>query len=82
LAAVIATIAIGIIDDAGERLTKESLPAPVERAEISGGTWGPPRLLYRCMPNGRCIAPNHVVFDSIANDPHVGNEAYFMGEGF
>lgn len=83
LAAVIATViaatTIGIVDTASELLTKKSLAAPMERAEISGGTSGPPRLLYRCMPNGNCIAPNHVVFDSIANDPRVGNEAYFMG---
>jgi hypothetical protein len=79
IATIIAAITIGIVDAAGELLTKESLPVPVERAEITGGTSGPPRLLYRCMPNGNCIAPNHVVFDSIANDPRVGNEAYFMG---
>lgn len=76
---IIAAAVIGIIDTADTFLTKKSPPAPVERAEISGGPWGPSRLLYRCMPDGQCIAPNHVVFDSIANDPHVGNEAYFMG---
>jgi len=43
------------------------------------GIWGPSRILYRCMPSGKCIAPDHVVLDSIANDPVVGNEAYFMG---
>jgi hypothetical protein len=78
IATMIAAATIGIVDTAGELLTKKSPPAPVERAEISGGTWGPSRLLYRCMPDGKCIAPNHVVFDSIANDPRVGNEAYFM----
>lgn len=31
------------------------------------------------MPDGRCLAPNHVEFDSIENDPNFGNEAYFMG---
>jgi hypothetical protein len=30
------------------------------------------------MPDGKCIAPSHVLFDSIANDPRLGNEAYFM----
>jgi hypothetical protein len=82
-AAVIATMitaaTVGIVDTVGELFTKKSSPALVERAEISGGTWGPSRLLYRCTPDGRCIAPNRVVFDSIANDPRVGNEAYFMG---
>jgi hypothetical protein len=45
-AAVIATMItaaiIGIVDTAGELLTKKSPTAPVERAEISGGTGGPP----------------------------------------
>jgi hypothetical protein len=76
---VIAAAVIGIVDTADTFLTKKSPLAPVERAEIRGGAWGPSRLLYRCMPNGNCIAPDHVVFDSISNDPHVGNEAYFMG---
>ena len=31
------------------------------------------------MPDGRCIAPDHVVFDSIANDPGAGNETTFLG---
>jgi hypothetical protein len=76
---MITATTIGIVDAASELLTKKSLAAPMERAEISGGTWGPSRLLYRCMPNGNCIVPSHVVCDSIANDPRVGNEAYFMG---
>jgi hypothetical protein len=76
---VIAAAVIGIVDTADTLLTKKSPPAPVERAEISGGPWGPSRILYRCIPDGKCIAPNHVVFDSIADDPRVGNEAYFMG---
>jgi len=76
---VIAAAVIGIVDTTDKFLTKKSPPAPVERAEISGGPWGPSRLLYRCMPDGNCIAPNHVVFDSISNDPRVGNEVYFMG---
>jgi hypothetical protein len=79
IAAMITAATIGIVDTASELLTKKSPPVPVERAEIRGGTWGPSRLLYRCMPDGKCIAPNHVVFDSIANDPRIGNEAYFMG---
>jgi hypothetical protein len=79
IATVIAAITIGVGDGAGELLTKKSPHAPVEGAKISGGTWGPSRLLYRCMPDGNCIAPNHIVFDSIANDPRVGSEAYFMG---
>jgi hypothetical protein len=30
------------------------------------------------MPDRQCIAPDHVAFDSISNDPFVGNEAYFL----
>jgi hypothetical protein len=76
---MIGAAVIGAIDSAHEILTEESPPAPVERAEINGGAWGPSRVLYRCRPDGQCIAPDHVVFDSIANDPLIGNEAYFMG---
>lgn len=76
---MITAATIGILDTASELLTKNSPPAPMEQAEIRGGTWGPSRTLYRCMPDGQCIAPNHVVLDSIANDPRVGNEATFMG---
>ena len=79
IGAVIATAVIGIVDTTDAFLTKKSPPAPVEQAEINGGTWGPSRTLYRCMPDDQCIAPNHVVFDSIANDPRAGNEASFMG---
>lgn len=75
---VVAAAVIGIVDTTDAFLTKKPPLAPVERAEINGGTWAPSRLLYRCMPDGKCIAPDHVVFDSIANDPRVGNEAYFM----
>jgi hypothetical protein len=75
---VIAAAVLAIINNIDALFSKKSPPAPVERAKISGGTWGPSRTLYRCMPNGQCIAPNHVVFDSIANDPHVGNSVYFM----
>jgi hypothetical protein len=76
---VIAAAVIGIVDSLDALLTRKSPAASVERAEIRGGTWGPSRSLYRCMPDGQCIAPNHVVFDSITNDPRVGNEVSFMG---
>jgi len=76
---MIAAATIGVVDTTGELLTEKSPPAHMERAEMSEGIWGPSRILYRCMPDGKCIAPDHVVFDSIANDPVVGNEAYFMG---
>jgi hypothetical protein len=79
IAAVIAAAVIGAVDSVEKIVTKKSPPAPVERAEIRGGAWGPSRLLYRCRPSGQCIAPDHIVLDSIANDPRVGNEAYFMG---
>lgn len=78
IAAMITAAIVGIVDTASELLTKKSPTAPVEQAEIRGGAWGPSRTLYRCMPDGKCIAPNHAVLDSIANDPRVGNEAAFM----
>jgi hypothetical protein len=79
IATMITAAIIGIVNTAGEILTKKSPLAPVERAEISGGPSGPSRVLFRCMPDGKCVAPSHVAFDSIANDPRIGNEAYFMG---
>ena len=79
IATMITAAIIGAVNAAGEILTKKSPLAPVERAEISGGTSGPSRVLFRCMPDGKCVAPSHVAFDSIANDPRVGNETYFMG---
>jgi hypothetical protein len=75
---VVAAAFIGVVDTIERTLTAKSPQARVERAEISGGTWGPSRLLYRCMPDGKCVAPDHVVFDSIADEPQIGNEAYFM----
>lgn len=81
-AAVIATLigaaTIGLIDKTDERLTKSPPPPPVERAEITGGSWGPSRELSRCTPSGACLATDRVVLDSFANDPLIGNEASFM----
>jgi hypothetical protein len=75
----IATAAIlGAFSTVEKILTHHALPAPVEHATVSGGTWGPSRILYRCMPNGRCLAPDSATLDSQLNDPAVGNEAYFM----
>jgi hypothetical protein len=51
---------------------------PVEIAEISDGPWGPSRTIYRCDPGVGCIGANHVVFDSTANDPFIGDERYFL----
>jgi hypothetical protein len=73
---LIGAAALAVVDTADALLT--SPPALVERAQMTGGISGPSRTIYRCMPSGQCIAPDHVVFDSIANDPAVGNEAYFM----
>lgn len=78
MAAMIGAVIFGAFDTTYGSLTKKSPPAPVEQAVMSEGIWGPPRPLFRCRPSGQCIAPDHVVFDSIANDPRVGNEAYFM----
>lgn len=78
IATLIGAATIGLIDSADELLTKSPPHPPVERAVIAGGPWGPARHLSRCAPSGRCIAPDHVVFDSLANDPRVGNEASFL----
>jgi hypothetical protein len=78
LAMLIGAAALALVDAADVFLTKKSPPAPIERAELTGGTSGPSRVLYRCMPSGQCVAPEHVVFDSIVNDPVAGNETYFM----
>lgn len=78
VATLIAAAAIWAIDTAHEHLTKSPPPQLVERAEVTGGPWGPGRQLLRCMPNGRCLATDRVVLDSLANDPLVGNEAWFM----
>jgi len=74
---VVAGIVAGL-DTTYTLVTKKSPPAPVERAEMTDGVSGPSRQFFRCMPDGRCIAPDYVTIDSIANDPFVGNEAYFM----
>jgi len=79
IASLIATATLGGIRIAGTGLHERRLPGPVERAEVKGGSWGPGRILYWCGPGGQCVAPDHVMFDSIANDPVHGNEAYFMG---
>lgn len=79
IATLIATATLGGFHIAGTALNKKQAPDPVERAEVIGGEWGPTRTPYRCGPNGQCVAPQHVTFDSIANDPILGNEAYFMG---
>jgi hypothetical protein len=56
-------------------------PAEPEReaARVVGGSWGPPRILYRCKPNGSCDGPNHVQFNSVINRLILGDERYFLG---
>jgi hypothetical protein len=54
-----------LIGAANAHLTMVSPVAMTERAEIAGGPSGPKRQLYRCAPNGRCVAPDHPTLDSI-----------------
>jgi hypothetical protein len=78
VATLLAAVAVGLVSTADAMLTKTSPPPPVEHAEIRGGEWGPSRVVYRCMPSGRCVAPDRVVFDSITGASAVGNGPYFM----
>ena|ERR1700693_3853503 len=78
IASLITAVALAAADTTHALLSEKPPPALVERAALNGGSWGPSRILYRCMPSAECIAPEHVAFDSIANDPLLGNEAYFM----
>ena len=55
-----------------------SPPENEETAKITGGSWGPSRILYRCGPQGNCIDADHVVFDSVVNNPVAGDERYFL----
>lgn len=57
IATMIAAAVIGILDTAGEILTKKSPPAPVERAEISGGTWAPPAYSIAACLMGSASCP-------------------------
>lgn len=61
-----------------ERLITPAEPEP-EAARVVGGSWGPPRILYRCRPNGSCAGPDHVQFNSTINRLILGDERYFLG---
>jgi hypothetical protein len=71
--------AVPAIAHFADRLTPASpQPEPLEAAKITGGSWGPIRILYRCNLQGNCVGADHVVFDSAINNPTVGDERYFL----
>ncbi len=73
IAAAIPGVVDGVVDTVEELFSASSAGPSIERV-----TWGPSRILYRCAPNLKCLAPSHVVFDSITNSLLYGNEASFM----
>src|SRR5665213_359059 len=75
--AIVAAVPV-IVHFAGRLMPASPQLEPLEAAKITGGSWGPTRILYRCSLQGNCVGADHVVFDSTVNSHVVGDERYFL----